>query len=130
MKSWILAGALALVAGAAAASDPAEGLWKTEPGDTGGYLHVQIASCGDALCGTIAKAFDGNGAAQGSYEHLGKQMLWDMKAKNNGAYGGGKIWAPDADKTYRSKMKLSGNSLKVEGCVAVICRGQTWSRIN
>ncbi|MEM9794644.1 MAG: DUF2147 domain-containing protein, partial [Pseudomonadota bacterium] len=43
---------------------------------------------------------------------------------------GGQIWAPDDDKTYRSNMALDGDSLKVEGCVAIFCRGQTWTRVN
>ena len=128
MKHWILGAALSAVAGLAAA-DPAAGTWKTEPGETGGYLHVKIAPCGDALCGTIDKAFEASGTAAGDYEHAGKRMLWDMVADGNGGYSGGQIWAPDADKTYKSKMQLSGDSLTVKGCVAIICRGQTWSRV-
>ncbi|MEO0924159.1 MAG: DUF2147 domain-containing protein, partial [Pseudomonadota bacterium] len=37
--------------------------------------------------------------------------------------------APDRDKVYKSKMSLSGNALKVSGCVAVICRSQNWVRV-
>lgn len=115
-----------------ALADNATGTWKTEAGDTGGYLHVSIAKCGAALCGTIAKAFEKGGAASSTYEHLGKKMIWDMQADGNNSYSGGKIWAPDKDKTYKSKMSLNGNSLTVKGCVAggAICRGQTWSRVN
>ncbi|MEL7184660.1 MAG: DUF2147 domain-containing protein, partial [Pseudomonadota bacterium] len=63
---------------------------------------------------------------------VGRQIIWDMQPQGGGAYGGGRIWAPDQDKTYRSKMSLNGNRLKVEGCVlgGAICRGQTWSRVN
>ena len=53
-----------------------------------------------------------------------------MAADGGGKYSGGKIWAPDRDKTYRSKMELSGDRLKVSGCVGPICRGQTWARVN
>ena len=58
-------------------------------------------------------------------------MLWDMSADGDGYYSGGKIWAPDADKTYSSKMSLSGSTLVVKGCVAggLICRGQDWTRL-
>lgn len=131
MKTTLLAGVLSLSATMALA-DVANGTWKTEPGDTGGYLHVTIANCGAALCGTIAKAFDGSGAVSGDYEHLGKKMIWNMKSSGDGDYSGGKIWAPDKDKTYKSKMSLSGNELTVKGCVAggAICRGQTWTRVN
>ncbi|MEX0284618.1 MAG: DUF2147 domain-containing protein [Paracoccaceae bacterium] len=133
MKHLVTGAFTALVmASAAWAADPAEGLWKTAEGEEGGYLHVQIGACGNALCGTIAKAFDASGQSSGDYEHLGKRLIWDMQAKGDGSYSGGKVWAPDTDKTYRSKMSLSGNKLTVKGCVAggAICRGQDWTRLN
>ena len=120
--------ALGLSAGAAFA-DPVEGTWKTEPGDSGGYLHVSVYGCGEAICGAIRKAFDAQGQSNDSYEHLNKRMLWDMQAEGGGQYGNGKIWAPDRGKTYNPKMSLNGNTLTVEGCVAVFCRGQTWTRV-
>ena len=127
-KLGMMIGALCLSAGAVFA-DPAEGVWKTEPGDTGGYLHVNVYGCGEALCGVIRKAFDAQGKANDSYEHLNKRMLWDMQPEGGGQYGGGKIWAADRGKTYNSKMSLNGNTLNVEGCVAVFCRGQSWTRV-
>lgn len=129
--STVMAGAMS-VAATLAMADAASGTWKTEPGDTGGYLHVTVAPCGASICGTIAKAFEASGAALGDYEHLGKKMIWDMKAAGDGTYAGGKIWAADKDKTYKSKMSLSGDQLTVKGCVAggAICRGQTWTRVN
>ena len=131
MKKMILATAFAAL-GTAALADPASGVWQTEPGDTGGYLHVSIAPCGASICGTIKDAFDKNGAIQPDYEHKGKKMIWDMKADGGGDYSGGKIWAADSDKTYKSKMSLSGSKLTVKGCVGggLICRGQDWKRVN
>lgn len=123
MKKLILAAVCALAAGAATA-DPVAGTWKTQTGETGGYLHVRIAPCGGSICGTISKVV---GNSETSI--VGRRIIWDMKSKGGGNYSGGKIWAPDTDKTYNSKMSLSGNALKVRGCVLGICRGQTWSRI-
>jgi uncharacterized protein (DUF2147 family) len=121
--------ALTLIATPALAQD-ATGTWQTERGDTGGLLHVDIAACGDMLCGTIARAFDKDNAQIADYEHIGKQLIWDMSAKGDNAWGSGKIWAPDRDKTYSSKMELNGDRLKVSGCVAaVICRSQTWIKV-
>ncbi|WP_224823292.1 DUF2147 domain-containing protein [Cognatishimia sp. MH4019] len=128
MKRITLIAAACLLAGAASA-DPVAGTWKTQPGDDGAYGHVTVAPCGSAICGTIAKAFNASGQEIAS-DNIGKRMIWDMKAKGGGSYSGGRIWAPDRDKTYNSKMNLSGNSLKVEGCVLGICRGQTWTRVN
>ncbi|MBE1282700.1 MAG: DUF2147 domain-containing protein [Rhodobacteraceae bacterium] len=132
MKNLMLAAGFFLGSAGLAMADPAAGTWKTEPGDTGGYLHVSIAPCGSALCGTIKTAFDETGAESPDYEHTGKRMIWDMKSDGGGDYSGGKIWAADSDKTYNSKMSLSGNALTVKGCVAggLICRGQTWKRVN
>jgi uncharacterized protein (DUF2147 family) len=128
MTRLLIAAALALVAGAAAA-DPVEGLWKTQPDDNGNFGHVEIYACGDAICGVIRRAFDPSGADRPS-ENIGKRMIWDMHAEGGGDYGGGKIWAPDRDKTYSSKMALSGDTLKVSGCVLMICRAQVWTRVN
>ena len=53
-----------------------------------------------------------------------------MKAKGDGKYGGGKIWAPDRDKTYASKLEPEGDMLKVSGCVFSDLRdGGTWMRV-
>ena len=125
MKHLIAAACLVVAGAGTAMADPVHGTWQTETGETGGYLHVTIAACGDSICGTIAKVVNNDNTSI-----KGKRMIWDMKSKGNGSYSGGRIWAPDVDKTYRSKMSLSGNALKVSGCVGPICRGQTWKRVN
>ena len=132
MKHLFFAAAAAIGLAGAAQADPATGTWRTQPGDTGGYLLVDIAPCGNAVCGKIAQAYDKDNAVIADYEHAGKRMIWDMAADGGGSYSGGKIWAPDSDKTYKSKMSLTGNTLTVKGCVAggLICRGQDWKRVN
>ena len=117
--------ALVLSATGALAADPAIGMWKSEPGETGGYIHVAITSCGDALCGEI-KDVVGND----NRTIIGRDIILGMQSKGNGKYAGGTIWAPDTDKTYSSKMTLKGDALVVKGCVAVfLCRGQNWTRL-
>ena len=130
MKKTLLAAAMTFAGTVAAFADPVEGIWETERSAGEDFLHVKIAACGSDICGTIHKAFDASGTDNGGYEHLGKKMIWEMGSDGDGAYSGGKIWAPDVDKTYKSKMTLSGNTLKVKGCVAVICRSQNWTRVN
>lgn len=122
----ILAGLVISASMAAAAyAEPATGLWKTEVGETGGFLHVKIAPCGANICGTIDKVVNNDNDTI-----VGRKIIWDMGADGSGKYSGGKIWAPDTDKTYRSKLRLNGNTLKVSGCVGPICRSQNWTRIN
>lgn len=127
MKLYALAAAAVLCATAASA-DPIHGVWKTQPGDDGNYAHVTMSACGGAVCGTLGKAYDSSGKSIPS-DKVGKRMVWDMQANGGGKYSGGKIWAPDRDKTYKSKMALSGDALKVSGCVGPICRSQTWTRV-
>ena len=130
MKRY-LAVALACVwgAGAAWAADPVEGVWKTQPDDNGHSGHIEVKPCGPAFCGTLVRAFDETGAEVDS-PNIGKQIVWDMVAEGDGLYDSGMIWSPDRDKTYKSKMTLTGDGLAVEGCVLFICRdGGTWSRV-
>lgn len=128
MKTLMTVTAALVLSAGAAIADPVEGLWKTQPGDDGNYGHIKVSSCGAAICGVIQDGFDASGKSVGG-ENIGKRMLWDMKADGGGDYSGGKVWAPDRDKTYKSKMTLTGNKLKVSGCVFGICRGQTWTRV-
>ena len=105
----------------------AAGVWKTETSDKGAYLHVRVGPCANdqaLTCGTIVKAVNTT-----RDDLVGKPIIWAMEANGANAWKSGRIWAPDDDKTYRSKMSLSGDVLKVEGCVAVFCRGQDWTRV-
>ncbi|MGJ8604288.1 MAG: DUF2147 domain-containing protein [Marivita sp.] len=128
MKLMTLVAGLVLAASAAFA-DPVEGKWRTQPGDDGAFGLVTISTCGSEICGVLGQGYDASGQKIAS-PNIGRQMIWGMTPQGGGAYGGGKIWAPDRDKTYNSKMTLDGDALKVEGCVLGICRGQTWTRVN
>ena len=125
-----IAATLSLLSGAAVA-DPVLGVWKTTPDDNGNFGHITVAECEGEICGTLIKSFDSTGASYKS-ENIGKQIIWAMKNKGDGKYGGGKIWSPDRDKVYSSKMVLEGNDqLKISGCVLILCRdGGTWTRID
>lgn len=108
------------------AADPVEGTWKTQV-DDGAYAHVKIAACGAALCGAIARTFNGSG--EYNSENKGKPIVWDMMPAGGSAYSKGKIWQPSTGKIFNSKMTLNGNSLVVRGCVGPICKKQTWTRV-
>lgn len=123
----VLALMVALAPGAAFAGDPS-GLWQTAVNEEGKYLHVQISACAAnpaQVCGVIVAGFGG-----ASQENNGKPIIWDMQANGENYWRRGQIWAPDDDKTYRANMTLEGNTLDVEGCVAIFCRGQQWTRVN
>jgi len=114
--------------GVAFAADPLEGFWRTAKDDNGNTGLVHVTPCGTKLCGTLVKAYDTSGKEMPS-ENIGRQIISDTVAKGNGTYSG-KIYSPDRGKTYKSKLKLSGNALKVSGCVIGICRdGGTWQKV-
>ncbi|WP_119307802.1 DUF2147 domain-containing protein [Cohaesibacter haloalkalitolerans] len=130
MKNLLFSLALIIASTAtpALASDPVFGEWKTEGSNmkeyAGHYLHVRFDACGDKVCGTITRVVGINA------DIVGKPIIWDMQPRSNGHYNGGTIWAPDRGGTYFSKMKLTGNRLKVSGCIAggLLCESQTWRR--
>ena len=57
-------------------------------------------------------------------------LVRNMAPKGDGYYAG-KVWRPSNDKIYVGKMQMSGNKLKLKGCVAggLLCSSQTWTRV-
>ncbi|MEM6578447.1 MAG: DUF2147 domain-containing protein [Pseudomonadota bacterium] len=120
--------ALVLSASAAHAADPLEGFWRTSADDNGnsGIIHVQ--PCGNALCGTLVKAYDAAGKEWQS-PNLGRQIISQTVSTGNGGYKG-RVYSPDRGKTYNSRLKMNGTALKVSGCVLGICRdGGVWQKV-
>lgn len=121
---------IALLAATPVLADPIEGVWQTQKDDNGYSGHVQIAPCDGGLCGTLVRSFDPAGQVVQS-PNTGRAIIWDMQAAGGGRYDGGKVWAPDRDKTYAGKLTLSGDSLDVSGCIMGICRsGGVWRRVD
>ena len=130
MKKFVLVAFAGLFFAFSASADTIFGKWQTVGDDNGNYGHIEVKACEDKICGELVKSFDGSGKQYKS-KNLGKLIIWDMTAKKNGKYAGGKIWSPDRDKVYKSKMQLVGNDeLKISGCVLILCRdGGTWTRV-
>ena len=128
-KLWMMTALMIMPAAALAAG--AEGVWKTQANDAGGYLEVTVGPCaGDAskTCGVVSKAFKA-GAEDPAYPYLGKPIIENMSSDGEGRYSGGTIFDPENGKTYDAKLSLKGGGLDVEGCVAFICQGEMWSRV-
>ncbi|WP_184692724.1 DUF2147 domain-containing protein [Rhizobium leguminosarum] len=110
-RMFIAIAALVAVPAIAYAEDPIVGNWKTELGDT-----AAIAACSGGYCITLQ-----------SGKHAGKQ-IGTFRGKD-GSYEG-KITDPSANKTYDGSLTVSGNALKLKGCVMkVVCESQTWPRL-
>lgn len=125
-KFALIAAALTMAAGMASA-DPLQGMWRTAKDDNGNSGLIEVAPCGEKLCGRLVRAFgpDGN---QIQSPNIGRAIIWDTASSGNGQYRG-MIYSPDRDKEYRSRLELSGDQLVVKGCVGPICReGGVWTR--
>ena len=110
-RKILLMGALALWAGSAIAAEPIEGDWKTEVGDT-----ARIASCAEGFCITLV-----NG------KYTGKEI---GQLKGNGGLYNGQITDPKDNKTYEGSAAVTGNHLKLQGCVLkIFCKSQIWTRL-
>lgn len=95
----------------ATAAEPIEGSWKTASGET-----AAIAKCGSAYCVTLKTG-----------KFAGRQI---GKMSGSGDSYSGEITDPAADKTYSGSGSVSGNSLKMKGCVmSIFCKSQTWTRL-
>lgn len=124
----ILAAALAALGTAALAADPLEGTWRTAADDNGNSGLIQVAPCGAALCGVLVQAFGPDGAEIES-PNLGRQIIWDTVPQGDGTYRG-RVYSPDRDQEYASRLILQGDALSVSGCFLGICReGGTWARV-
>ncbi len=120
--------ALMLMAGGAMAQD-ITGDWRTAADDNGNTGLIRVAACGDAFCGVLVQAYDGSGNVMAS-ENVGRQIIWDT-ILHSGSEFRGRLYSPDRDSTYNSRLQLSGNTLVVSGCRIGICReGGRWSRAN
>lgn len=139
-----LAGLLALTAalsGKAAPRDPVFGDWFTKDHDA----KIRIGPCvqaQDLACGVVVWLKDPNEPngqpsrdtanprpALRTRTLLGLPLLEDFHREADGRWADGKIYDPQNGMTFRSKMSAQPNgTLKVSGCVLMICAGQSWTR--
>jgi uncharacterized protein (DUF2147 family) len=136
----LAAAAAALIATPALAADPIEGDWMVGSG-----TRVRIAPCAarpERMCGLIAWLKNPNDKAGQPLRDsqnpdpklrgrpiVGIAFIRDFRRAGPGHWTGGKIYDPNSGKTYDSKVRINGDgTLKVEGCVLVICQAQTWRR--
>lgn len=137
MRAIAIAAGLLLFAAPAFAADPVEGEWLTPDGGS----KVRIGACpgkADQVCGVVswlpaAKAKDldkrNPDAALKSRPILGAPTVMGFKQAAPGKWTGGKLYDPASGKSYNGKITANPNgTLKVEGCIAMICQAQTWKR--
>ena len=141
-KTLLLALPLCLAALSAQASDSPAGRWKTIDDKTGkvkSIVEITQAANG-SLSGKVLEVLqsdkgpnpvcDGCEGANKNKPVKGMTILWNLKSDGASKWAGGQILDPASGKVYKSKLELQpgGNKLDVAGCIAFICRTQTWVR--
>ncbi|HBG88915.1 MAG TPA: DUF2147 domain-containing protein [Stenotrophomonas sp.] len=143
-KTLLLALPLCLAALSAQAADSAAGRWKTIDDKTGkvkSIVEISQAANG-ALSGKVVEILqsdkgpnpvcDGCEGANKNKPVKGMTILWNLSQDmgSHSKWSGGTILDPANGKTYKSKLELQpgGGKLDVSGCIAFICRTQTWVR--
>ncbi len=127
-----------LMSTGAMAGAGADGIWMLESGK----VTVRIAPCGDNLCGAIvalAKPLNKKGQPKVDKDNpnpalrnrplIGLTILSNMKPSGANKWEG-KIYNADDGRTYSSYMKLSGDSMKVKGCVGPFCKTMMFKRVS
>ncbi len=111
LKTFAAVAILLTGASAGQAAEPIEGNWKTASG-----ANAHITRCGSAYCVTLK-----------SGKFAGKQI---GRMSGSGDSYSGEITDPETDKTYSGSGAVTGNALRMKGCVLkVLCKSQTWTRL-
>ena len=126
LRSVLAAFVLTLSFSPAFAASP-EGVWLTQPDHRGGFAHIQAHACGAAICGTVLRAFDSEGREIRT-PNVGRRVFWDMRPVAENQYQG-RAWVPAHNREYAGVMTVSGDRMKVSGCLGPVCKSQTWKRV-
>ena len=135
LRSLIAASVLFVSVPAAAAAPDVTGLWLTDDGKG----VVEVAPCGRNMCGKIVRVLDRRPGipttdvenpdpARRNRPIVGLQVLSGFKPGTN-QWEGGQAYDPKKGSSYRSSMRLNRDgSLRITGCVLVICQSVRWTR--
>jgi len=146
MRNKLIVGLLALplvaLSFSALAADAAVGRWKTIDDETGkpkSIVEIYKATNG-TLAGKVVEILstdrgpnptcDKCSGANKDKPIKGMVILWGLKEDDASHWSGGTVLDPNKGKTYKSKIELQpgGDKLDMSGCIAFICRAQTWIR--
>lgn len=133
LRNLALAGfAAVLTTTPAAAAEPIDGTYV----DSGGFVEIRIARCGEARCGQITRIIRRKPGESDRDVHndnpdlrsrpiLGIRLLTGL-VWERGAWRG-RVYNPEDGGTYRAVVRPGNNgALEVEGCLGPICRKRIW----
>jgi uncharacterized protein (DUF2147 family) len=114
------------------------GVWLTQAGDA----KVKVSKCSGGICGAIVWLKEPIDPATGkpavddknpnpalaTRPMIGLPLFTGMRPAGPGKWSG-QIYNADDGKVYASNVSVLGpDTLRVEGCVGILCGGETWSR--
>ena len=96
---------------------------------------VRVGRCGATLCGRIVRILAA-GAPRNDIRNsdtaLRNRPLLGIAVLSGFApdgTGDGRAYDPKSGRSYRARLRLDpGGTLRVTGCVMIVCRTQTWTR--
>ena len=133
----VFAALLAVSAARAQMGDPS-GIWLTQAGDA----RVRVSKCGGGICGVVVWLREPINPANGKpmvddknpnpalakRAMIGLPLFTDMRIAGPNKWSG-HIYNADDGGTYVSNISVSGpDTLRVEGCVGMMCGGENWTR--
>jgi uncharacterized protein (DUF2147 family) len=133
----IIATLFAAIPASAQTAEPV-GVWLTEKGDA----RVKVSKCGGGICGVIVGLKDPIDPATGRPQIddknpnpalrnrpvIGISLFIGMRPSAPGKWSG-QIYNADDGGTYVSHVTFTGgDAMRVDGCVGMICGGETWTR--
>jgi uncharacterized protein (DUF2147 family) len=122
----------------AQAGGEVSGVWLTQAGDA----KVRVSRCSGGICGVVVWLKDPINAATGKPQvddknpnpalakrpMIGLPLFMGMRPSGQNRWSG-QIYNADDGNSYVSNVALSGaDTLRVEGCVGMLCGGETWTR--
>src|ERR1700694_3846310 len=134
----MLTALLAAPGAQAQAGGEATGIWLTQAGDA----KVRVSKCGAGICGVVVWLRDPIDSATGKPQvddknpnpslrrrpMIGLPLFRGMRPSGPDKWSG-QIYNADDGSIYASHITLSGpDSLRVEGCVSMLCGGENWTR--
>ena len=140
--AYLLLAVLLAATPASAQSPTPAGVWL----DASQRVQVEIASCGELLCGTLVwfrwpndaqdlplLDFRNANPALRSRPLLGLTILYGLRRTGERTWEGGKIYNPDSGRNYNATMSIQDDgTLRVRAYVLlpIFGRTQIWSRIS
>ena len=109
------------------------GTWRTADGSA----LVRIGPCGNHVCGRIVRVLDPQAPATDvrnpdrtrRNQPLAGLTVLSGFAPASGGVLAGRAYDPKSGRSYRTSLRVNPNgSLRVTGCVLMVCRSQTWTR--